>query len=66
MADALRIALKAKDDHDKLMNLKVLLSDWGVRAVRLDHEFDEEKAIQLIRDIKWYAVHQGLCRDHWS
>jgi len=47
MADALRMALNAKDEHDKLLRFRMVISMWGKEAVSLLHDWDDERARQL-------------------
>lgn len=66
MADALRMALNAKDEHDKLLSYGMRITDFGAEAVTLDHEWDEERAKRLVKNLKTWAIGEGKVRDPWN
>ena len=67
-ANALRIALSAKDEHETLCNMRMLLSNFATRgaaATSSFHPSDEQVklALELAREIAEYGRRNGLIRE---
>ena len=65
LADALRIALSAKDEHDTLRDIKMMLSNFASRGAAATSPFrsgDEQVklALALAREIAEYGQRNGL------
>ena len=69
LIDLGRMALSAADDHQMAVTYKGEFSDWGNRAFDLTRDlknWDEEKAIRLLKDIAASAKSRGLVWDRWQ
>lgn len=65
MADALRLALSAKDDHDALLDMRMMLSNFATRGAaatspHLPQEERVELAMKLSEEIADYGRRNGL------
>lgn len=64
LAQALRIAASAKDDHDARVDLRCCLADLGYRAQEIlnRHTVTVDEAQTLLRDVASAARLRGLIR----
>lgn len=64
LAQALRIAASAKDDHDALVDLRCCLADLGHRAQAIlnRHTVTVDEAQTLLRDVAASASLRGLIK----
>ena len=51
LADALRVALNAADDHRELVNLRVMLSDLAGKAQKARSSEDDEAKDSALREV---------------
>ena len=63
LADTLRMARDAAEDHQKMLNYQSTISIWGSRAQSIKYpENDPEGAEQLIKDVAAMARVYGLLK----
>lgn len=64
IADLCRRVLNAADEHDQLGDLRALLIEFGSKAVKLSHSWDEGEAYEMIRQFAAASRMHGV-EDRW-
>ena len=64
IADLCRRVLNTADEHDALLDLRSVLMEYGSKAIRLSHAWDEKEAYEMIKNLAAASRLRGV-EDRW-